>query len=81
MSTIENHVDWHTVTEAARCASSGARIVLEIDGHRVALVPVEDAEYMEALEDARDLEKARQALAEPGESIPVEEIMRELGIS
>lgn len=42
------------------------RIVLERRGKRVAvLVPVEDAELLEVLEDRLDLEAARQALRDP----------------
>ncbi|MBI4797924.1 MAG: type II toxin-antitoxin system Phd/YefM family antitoxin [Desulfarculus sp.] len=58
------------------------------DGHRIivtrrgkpwlALVHVEDAQYLEAREDAIDLREAKKALAEGGENITLEELKREL---
>lgn len=60
------------------------------DGHRIivtrrgkpwlALVHVEDAQYLETREDAIDLREARKALAEGGENVPWEQVKRELGL-
>ncbi len=57
------------------------RILLHRRGENVAaLVPVEDFELLEELEDRLDVELAKKALAEPGENIPYEEIREELGL-
>ena len=63
-----------------RVAYKGERIVLERRGKDVAaLVPVEDLELLEQLEDRMDLEAARKALKEQG-SISLDELKAELGI-
>jgi antitoxin Phd len=63
-----------------RVAYKGERIVLERRGKDVAaLVPVEDLELLEKLEDHMDLEAARKALEEPG-NVSLEELKTELGI-
>jgi prevent-host-death family protein len=61
-----------------RAAYGGERIVV----HRrkkpiVAVVPIEDLEFLESLEDEVDLKAARAALKEPG-TIPWETIKRKL---
>ena len=49
-----------------RVAFGGERVVLTRHGQRVAaVVPIEDLELIEALEDARDLDDVRAALADP----------------
>jgi antitoxin Phd len=63
-----------------RVAYGGERIVLERRGKDVAaLVPVEDLELLERLEDHMDLDAARKALEEPG-SVSLDELKAELGI-
>ena len=63
-----------------RVAYKGERIVLERHGKDVAaLVPVEDLELLEQLEDRMDLEAARKALKEQG-SISLDALKAELGI-
>jgi len=63
----------------SRVAAGSERVVLETADHaRAAVVSGEDLETLERLEDAADLEAARQALAEDGESIPLERIEAEL---
>jgi prevent-host-death family protein len=63
-----------------RVAYKGERIVLERRGKDVAaLVPVEDLELLERLEDHMDLEAARKALEEQG-SVSLDELKTELGI-
>jgi hypothetical protein len=48
-------------------------------GQRV-LAMIEDLAELQALEDKREVEDARAALAEPGEDIPLEQLAKELGI-
>lgn len=61
-------------------AFGGKRILLLRRGKPVvALVPVEDLERLEALEDAADVKAARKALKEKG-SIPWETVKKELGM-
>lgn len=63
-----------------RVAYKGERIVLERRGKDVAaLVPVEDLELLENLEDRMDLEAARRALKEKG-SVSLDELKAELGL-
>ncbi len=63
-----------------RVAYKGERIVLERRGKDVAaLVPVEDLELLERLEDRMDLDAARKALEEPG-SVSLDVLKAELGI-
>jgi prevent-host-death family protein len=51
-----------------RVAFGGERVVLTRHGKRVAaVVPVEDLELLETLEDAVDIEEARRVLAEGSE--------------
>ncbi|MBI5481084.1 MAG: type II toxin-antitoxin system prevent-host-death family antitoxin [Deltaproteobacteria bacterium] len=64
-----------------RVARKGERIVLQKGGKDVAaIVPVEDLELLEELEDRLDLEAAREALREPGPNIPWEKVKRDLGL-
>lgn len=48
-----------------------------------AVIPIEDLRLLERLTreemDRIDIESARAALAEPGENIPLRDLMRELG--
>jgi prevent-host-death family protein len=46
----------------------------------VALVPIEDLEIIEAVEDQLDLEEARKALDEPGGNISLEAVRKSLGL-
>jgi prevent-host-death family protein len=51
-----------------RVAFGGERVVLTRHGKRVAaVVPVEDLELLESLEDAVDVEEARRILAQASE--------------
>jgi prevent-host-death family protein len=59
----------------------GGRVVLDRRGKPVAaVVPFEDLELLERLEDRYDLEAARAALREPGPNITLEDLKAELGI-
>ena len=54
-------------TTVNRAAFGGERVVLTRHGKRVAaVVPIADLELLESLEDAVDLEEARDALAVSG---------------
>ncbi len=64
-----------------RVTYRGERVVLERRGKVVAaLVPVEDLELLEALENKLDVEAARAALAENGPNIPWRKLKAELGL-
>lgn len=64
-----------------RVLHAGERVVLERRGKPVAaFVSAEDAELLEALEDRMDVEAAKRALRENGESIPWAEAKKALGL-
>ena len=66
-----------------RVAYNGERIVLERHGKSVAaIVPIEDLELLEALEDRLDHEAAKKALREVGKkgTIPWAKIKADLGL-
>jgi prevent-host-death family protein len=69
-------------TTINRVAFGHERVVLTRHGRRVAaVVPVEDLELLEALEDARDLDEVRAALADPEnqDRIPWDELKARIG--
>lgn len=62
-----------------RVALRGERVMVERRGKNLfALVPVEDVELLERLEDAMDLKAIRQRLNEP--TLPLKKLKRELGL-
>ena len=62
-------------------AYKGERVELERHGKSIAaVVPIEDLQLLEQLEDKMDLDAARKALAEKGERISWKELKQELGI-
>lgn len=64
-----------------RSAYRGERIILTRRGKGVAaVVPLEDLQLLEQIEDRIDLEEARKALKEPGKNIPLAEVKRRLGL-
>ena len=70
-------------TTVNRVAFGGERVVLTRHDRRVAaVVPIEDLDLIEALEDARDLDEVRAALADPAnrERIGWEELKAGLGL-
>jgi antitoxin (DNA-binding transcriptional repressor) of toxin-antitoxin stability system len=70
-----------TLPEVLLKISKGERIVLRRLGRDLAaLVPMEDLELIERLEDAVDIARAESALAERGNPIPYERLRRDLRI-
>ena len=66
-----------------RAAYGKERIVLTRRGKPlVAVVPIEDVEALEAIEDRIDIEEARKVLAEIGKEgiVPFEQVKMELGL-
>lgn len=64
-----------------RVRFGGERLTLTRHGRAVAaVVSIEDAELLERLEDAADLDTARQALAEPGDSVEWNALKADLGL-
>ena len=66
-----------------KVAFGGERVRLTRHGKAVAaVVPIEDVELLEDLEDAIDTELALEALAEMGNEAPIpwEDVKRELGL-
>ena len=69
------------VRTVERVAEEGERVALTRNGKPVAaIVTAEDLAFLEDLEERIDLEEARKALAEPGDSIPWEKVRAELGL-
>ena len=63
-----------------RVAYGRERIILERRGKKVAaLVPFEDVELLEELENEADIRAAKKALKEKG-GVPLEEIKKRLGM-
>ena len=52
---------------------------IEIEGKRYLVTP--EADMTEWLEDMEDILDSRAAMNEPGESIPLEQVVKELGIT
>jgi prevent-host-death family protein len=60
-------------------AFGGERILLHRHGKDIAaMVPIEDVQLLEALEDKMDLDAARKALAEKGPRIKWEQLKKQL---
>lgn len=69
----------HLAELGNRVSLLGERIVVERRGKDVfALVPVEDVELLERLEDQLDLQAIRERLDEPG--VDLAQFRRELGL-
>jgi prevent-host-death family protein len=70
-------------TTVNRVAFGGERVVLTRHGRRIAaVVPIEDLELLEQLEDAADLDDVRAALADPAnrERVAWDELKAALGL-
>ena len=65
-----------------RASFGKERFVLTRRGKKlVAIVPVEDMELLEELEDRMDIEAAKAALEESEERVSYEDMRRELGLA
>ena len=64
-----------------RVAFGKERLIVQRQGKRLAaLVPIEDLEALETLEDRLWVEVADRAMTEPGEDIPWEQVKKDLGL-
>jgi prevent-host-death family protein len=64
-----------------RASFGKERFVLTRRGKKlVAIVPVEDLELLEEMEDRMDVEAAKAALAESDERVSYQDLRRELGL-
>ncbi|WP_031388732.1 type II toxin-antitoxin system Phd/YefM family antitoxin [Desulfonatronum thiodismutans] len=64
-----------------RTSYAKERVVLTRHGKRLAaMVPLEDLELLELLEDRLDIEQARNALAEAGTDMPWDELKKQLSL-
>ena len=71
----------HLADLGNRVALRGERLVVERRGKTLfALVPVEDVELLERLEDETDIRLARRAMKEGGSNIPWEKVKKDLGL-
>lgn len=62
-------------------AYRGQRVELERHGKSIAaVVPIEDLELLERLEDKLDLDAARKALAEKGDRVSWKQLKQQLGL-
>lgn len=75
-----NAQDPETLTAAIKGAAQGERTIMELDGVRFAIVPAEDAEYLENREDAQDVQDALKELEDLSDTIPMENVMKEYGL-
>ena len=80
MATVEKPDELKIFRDAAKSASEGSRVFIEINGCRVAIGPPEDAEYMDALEDAQDIRDAEKAMEELNDTISINDVMKEYGM-
>lgn len=63
-----------------RAANGKERIIIERGGKRVAaVVPIEDLDLLEAMEDRIDLEEAHRRMKEEG-AVPWSKVRKELGL-
>jgi prevent-host-death family protein len=64
-----------------RVSLRGERLVVERRGKNLfALVPIEDLELLERMEDEIDLRMARKAMKEKGPNITLEQLKKKLGL-
>lgn len=81
MTTVTaSEVRAHLSDMLAKVASQGSRVVVTRGGKKfAALVPLDDLEFLESLEDRIDIEDAKKALKEPG-SVRWEKVKADLGL-
>lgn len=76
-----NAQDPETLTAAIKGTAQGERTIMELDGVRFAIVPAEDAEYMENREDAQDVRDALKELEDLSDAITIDDVMTEYGLN
>ncbi len=81
MTTVTtSEVRAHLSDMLAKVARKGSRVVVTRGGKKfAALVPLDDLEFLESLEDRMDIEDAKKALKEPG-SVPWKKVKADLGL-
>jgi prevent-host-death family protein len=81
MTTVtSSEVRAHLSDMLSKIARKGNRVVVTRGGKKfAALVPLDDLEFLEKLEDRMDIEDAKKALNESG-SIPWEKVKANLGL-
>jgi prevent-host-death family protein len=71
----------HLADLGNRVSQRGERLIVERRGKNLfALVPMEDVELLERLEDEADIRLAREAMKERGPNIPWEKVKKDLGL-
>ena len=79
ISTAEARNDFADVIN--RASFGKERFVLTRRGKKlVAIIPIEDLELLEELEDQMDVAAAKAALAESDERVSYQDVRRELGL-
>jgi prevent-host-death family protein len=81
MTTVTtSEIRAHLSDMLSKIARKGNRVVVTRGGKRfAALVPLDDLDFLEALEDRMDIEDAKKALKEPG-SVPWKKVKADLGL-
>ena len=81
MTTVTtSEIRAHLSDMLSKIARKGNRVVVTRGGKKfAALVPLDDLEFLESLEDRLDLEDAKRALKEPG-SVPWKKVKADLGL-
>ena len=66
---------------AGRVQHGGERVIVRRNGKPAfAVIPVEDLEALQRLEDVIDLDDARKARKQPGRNISLTEVRKRLGL-
>lgn len=84
MIIVNQNINANTLLELVKQAeNTGERIIIEENGKsKIAIINYADLQLLEDLEDARDCELLRQAIAESnGEFYTLEEVLAERGLT